>query len=248
MNREGEEMRDETLGAALSELEVPEHAAGFEDRLRARLRVELATHEAVPRPDEAEQVPARRMIYEARTEDLEVDGDVPPDAFTLAFPPGVEVSRSDAGFARVSLDDVAAIVGYDPLVPRFVPEGYDLAEVAVAKRTGATGAFEGNPATSKAVSLSYRRGLDQLIVTTRLAGDDAPAWSDPFATGEGAAREPERVTFASGALGGHEGELVIDPLVPPHVWALTEDLVVTVSGDLTRDELVEVAESLEAHP
>lgn len=188
-----------------------------------------------------------KMIYEARIEDLEVDGDVPPEAFTLEFPPGVEVFRSDAGFARVSLDDVDSIVGYDPLVPRFIPEGYELADVTVAKRAGATGAFEGNPATIKAVSLSYRRGLDQFIVTTRLAGDDAAAWSDPFAGYEGSVREPERVTFASGALAGHDGELVIDPLAPPHAWALTQDLVVTVSGDLTRDELLEVAESLEPH-
>jgi outer membrane lipoprotein-sorting protein len=187
------------------------------------------------------------MIYEIRIEDLEVDGDVRPDAFTLDFPPGVEVSRSDAGFRRVSLEDVAAVVGYDPLVPRSIPEGYELAEVTVARRAGATGAFQGNPATIKAVSLSYRRGLDQLIVTTRLVGDDASAWSDPFATGEGSVREPERVTFATGTLAGHDGELVIDPLVPPHVSALTEELVVTVSGDLTRDELLEVAESLEPH-
>ena len=53
------------------------------------------------------------------------------------------------------------------------------------------------------------------------------------------------MTFTAGALGGHDGELVIDPLTSPHVWALTEDLVVTVSGDLTHDELLEVAESLE---
>lgn len=39
----------------------------------------------------------------------------------------------------------------------------------------------------------------------------------------------------------------VDPLASPHVWALTEDLVVTVSGDLTRGELLEVAESLQPH-
>jgi outer membrane lipoprotein-sorting protein len=228
-----------------TELPVPDYAEDYEFWPN---HLEVVVDKETGFPVRALASRDSKMIYEARTEDLEVDGNVPPDAFTLEFPPGVEVSRSDAGFARVSLDEVAAIVGYDPLVPRFVPEGYELAEVTVARRAGATGAFEGNPATTKAVSLSYRRGLDHLIVTTRLAGDDAAAWRDPFATGEGAAREPERVAFASGVLAGHEGELVIDPLVPPHVWALTEDLVVTVSGDLTRDELVEVSESLEAYP
>jgi hypothetical protein len=57
---------------------------------------------------------------------------------------------------------------------------------------------------------------------------------------------PERVRFSSGALAGRDGELVLDPLAEPHLWALTQDLVVTVSGDLTRDELLQVAESLEA--
>ena len=186
-----------------------------------------------------------KTIYETRIEDLEVGGALPQDAFTIGFPPGVEVFRSDAGFRRVTLDEARSIVGYDPLAPRSVPEGYELSEVAVAKRAGATGPFEGNPATTKAVSLSYRRGLDQFVVTTRLVGDSASAWSDPFATGEGLVRAREEKRFSSGALAGRNGELVIDPLVEPHVWALTQDLVVTVSGDLTRNELLQVAESLE---
>ena len=185
-------------------------------------------------------------IYETRIEDLKVGGALPKDAFTLGFPPGVEVFRSDAGFRRVTLDEVRSIVGYDPLVPRSVPEGYELSEVAVAKRAGATGAFQSNPATIKAVSLSYRRGLDHFVVTTRLVGESASAWSDPFATGEGLVRAREQMRFSSGALAGRNGELVIDPLAEPHVWALTQDLVVTVSGDLTRDELLQMAESLEA--
>jgi hypothetical protein len=186
------------------------------------------------------------MLYETSIEDLRTGGDLPQDAFILAFPPGVEVFRSDAGFRRVSLGDARLIVGYDPLVPHSIPEGYVLSEVAVAKRASATGPLEGNPASIKVVSLSYRRGLDQFIVTTRLVGDDASAWSDPFATGEGLVGGPERVNFSSGALAGRDGELVIDPLAEPHTWALTQDLVVTVSGDLTRDELLQVAESLKA--
>lgn len=186
-----------------------------------------------------------KTLYETRIEDLEVGGTVPPETFALEFPPGDEVFRSDAGFRRTSLDEARSVVGYDPLVPRSLPEGYELSEVAVARRAAPTG-VGGNPATIKAVSLSYRRGLDQFIVTTRLIGDDASAWSDPFATGEGLVQAREQVRFSSGALAGRDGELVIDPLAEPHVWALTEDLVVTVSGSLTRDELLQVAESLEA--
>ena len=37
--------------------------------------------------------------------------------------------RSDAGFRRVGLGEVAAAVGYAPLVPAWTPGGYELAEV-----------------------------------------------------------------------------------------------------------------------
>jgi hypothetical protein len=59
------------------------------------------------------------------------------------------------------------------------------------------------------------------------------------------ARKPELVTFGAGALQGREGELVIDANSVPHVWTVAGPLVVTVAGNLDRDELVRVAESLE---
>jgi hypothetical protein len=104
------------------------------------------------------------------------------------------------------------------------------------------------------VSLSYRRGLDQLVVTTRLA--DVPnevdpslsveeRWSDPLATGEGFVDERERVELDTGALRGHDAELVVVPRGIPHLWALAGDLVVTVGGDASRAELLRVAQSLE---
>lgn len=37
---------------------------------------------------------------------------------------------------------------------------------------------------------------------------------------------------------------MIAPRTVPHVWALTDELVVTISGDLSRVELIRVAESL----
>jgi hypothetical protein len=36
------------------------------------------------------------------------------------------------------------------------------------------------------------------------------------------------------------------PRNTPHIWALTDKLVVTIAGDLSTAELVAVAESLEA--
>jgi hypothetical protein len=182
---------------------------------------------------------------ELRVEDLVVDRALARDQFDIEFPPRAEVLRTDEGFRRVELSRASDIVGYDPLVPENVPDGYELAEVAVATSAGPTGAEGANPPSRNVVSLSYRRGFAEFVVTTRLRGPDPSRWTDPLATGEGFRDEPERVTLGAGALAGVEADLLIAPRNVPHVWAMTDELVVTVAGDLTREELLEVAESLD---
>lgn len=184
------------------------------------------------------------VVWQTRIEDLRLNEPLPEDAFRLEFPPGSEVFREDMGFRRVALEEVEGIVGYEPLVPTWVPEGFDPAEVTASKKGSFTGAEGANPPVPDVVSLSYRRGLDQFIVTTRPVGPDPSLWGDPLASGEGLRDEPERVRFTGGALAGMEGELLIDPLAIPHVWVKTDRLIVTVSGDLSREELIRVAESL----
>jgi hypothetical protein len=193
------------------------------------------------------------FLRELRLKDLVVNAELAPGTFHLKFPPGAWVVRSDGGFRRVRLRDAARIVGYAPLVPARVPAGYELAEVAVAKQSAPTGAEAANPPSRMVVSLSYRRGLDQFLVTTRLArvpAEGEPAlpleklWGDPLATGEGFVDDGEQVTIRRGALRGQAAELVLVPRGIPHLWALTDELVVTVGGDLSRDELLRVTESL----
>jgi hypothetical protein len=87
------------------------------------------------------------------------------------------------------------------------------------------------------VSLSYRRGIDEFLVTTRLRGSGS--WDDPLASPEGFVDRPEHVR-----AGSLQAELVLSPQATPHLWALTDDLVVTVGGDLSRAELLRVAGSL----
>lgn len=193
------------------------------------------------------------FLREIRIESLAVNAHLPPRALRLRFPAGADVMRSDDGFRRVALREVADVVGYAPLVPARVPKAYELAEVAVAKEAAPTGAEAANPPSRMVVSLSYRRGLDQLVVTTRLArvlSEDEPqiplerAWDDPLATGEGFVDEDTRLTVRRGVLRGEQAELVVVPRGIPHLWALTDELVVTVGGDLSRAELVQVIESL----
>lgn len=185
-----------------------------------------------------------RRLWATRVENLTVNAPVPDNAFWVRFPPGAEVFRTDAGFHRVPLEDVEARVGYAPLLPSDVPPGYELDSVFVSNEPSLTGTEGGNPPVADIVSAVYRRGLDQFLVTTRPTGGDRARWDDPLATGEGYVDDPESVTFSAGALAREHGELLIDPLATPHVWAATEQLVVTVSGDLTRRELLDVAESL----
>jgi hypothetical protein len=208
-------------------------------------RFEITVDRATGMPVQVVERRRGAFLREIRIEELAVDRGLPPDTFRLAFPEGAEVMRSDGGFRSVGLDDAAGIVGYPPLVPSHVPDGYELVEVAVAQEAGATGTEGGNPPSRMVVSLSYRRGLDQLLVTTRLAAAPAGyAWSDPLATGEGFVDRPEPVVLADGALRGVRAQLVIVPRGIPHLWALADELVVTVGGDLSRAELVKVAESL----
>jgi hypothetical protein len=135
---------------------------------------------------------------------------------------------------------VSSVVGYEPLVPERLPDGYRLGEVAVAHEPA-----EANPDNTPSrdvVSLSFRRGFDQFLVTTRRRG--AGSWRDPLGPPPGLTAHPQPVTFHGGALDGITGQIDVDPRTSPHIWALTSKLVVTVSGDLTRDELLAVAQSL----
>jgi hypothetical protein len=180
------------------------------------------------------------VLRELRIEQLSVDDALPN--FHPSFPPGAEVIQSDDGFRRVALGDVAGAVGYAPLVPARVPDGFRLADVAVAAGAAPTGAGGANPPSRNVVSLAYRRGLDRVVVTTRQAGDGR--WTDPLASGEGFVDHPEPLALDTGALAGAVGQVVLSPHGVPHVWALDDGLVVTVAGDLSRAELVAVAGGL----
>ena len=205
-------------------------------------RIEITVDRSTGIPVRVLESKEGAFLREIRIENLAANTDLSPGTFRIEFPAGAEVMRSDDGFRRVKLGEVSGIVGYAPLVPRSVPEGYKLAEIAVAKQSGPTGTEAANPPSRMVVSLSYRRGLDQFLVTTRRAQvpseiePELPpdrVWGDPLATGEGFVDEGETLTISRGALQGEEAELVLAPRGIPHLWALTDQLVVTVGGDLS---------------
>lgn len=214
-------------------------------------RLEIIVDRETGLPVRVLETKAGSFVRSISLEELAVDEPPPAGTFRLEFPSGAEVDRRNIGFRRVGLDEVAGAAGYAPLVPAWIPEGYELAEVAVAREGSPTGTEAGNPRSLRVVSLSFRRGFDQFVVTTRLAdvpnGSGLPVeerWSDPLATGEGYRDEPERLDVRTGPLAGARAELLLAPRTVPHVWAVTPELVVTVGGDLAREELVRVTESL----
>ena len=169
------------------------------------------------------------------------------ESFTQTPSSGQTPMRYDMGFRRVELEDVVDRVGYRALVPEWLPDGFERGEVAVADRARPTGGeAHRNPESREVVSVRYRRGLDEVVVTTRRAIPAPSAWQDPVLGSAPMGRAPERVTFRGGVLEGRKGEVVVDANSVPHVWAVAGPLVVTVAGNLDRDELIRVAESLQS--
>lgn len=124
----------------------------------------------------------------------------------------------------------------DAFVPAAVPEGYVADAVAYSTEGLPTGAEGTNPPAAPVVAISYARGLDQLVVTTRPLVGTLDAWEDPFGV------ELVRVTPAP-VQGGYPGGVVVEPGAVPHLWAVVDGKVVTVSGAASARELVAVFRS-----
>jgi hypothetical protein len=183
-----------------------------------------------------------RFAGEWRIEGLRVDAGR-DESFRLKPRKGQEQARYDMGFQRISLERAARVVGYKPLVPAWLPPGFELGEVAVARASRPTGDEQNqNPESRMVVSQRYARGLDQIVVTTRLTGPDPSRWGDPVIGSSVRARPPVRLRFVEGPL--RDAVLVIDPNSVPHIWAIAGQLVVTIAGNADGDELTRIAESL----
>jgi hypothetical protein len=187
------------------------------------------------------------LKVEEITEAAVTDADLAPTQVLDREPEGESL-----GFTTTTISRVLAHVGYEPLVPKWAPEGYQLASVKVAREVGGRYRDQLNPTSRDVVSLHYRKGFDSFTVTTRrnghAIGDDATSWTDPVADGSFVQYlNTEMAELERGPLAGVPVHVGVYPLGWPHIWAQTRDLVVTVSGDLTRAQLLKIASSLEEH-
>jgi hypothetical protein len=166
-------------------------------------------------------------------------------------------------FLRVSFSDAAHRFSTRPLEPRVLPSAFHPFAAAVADRARFTWWSEDGsrnqhywPQGREVTQLSYRAGFLQFVVTTRsqpAADEPLPAdllVTDPFvneseADGGENNGTVEAVKLQGGAWSGVTAYLVTPLLDPPHLWAWHDGVLITVGGDLTRSQVLSVANSLE---
>jgi hypothetical protein len=131
----------------------------------------------------------------------------------------------------VTSDQAAAIAGYRPVLPTDLPPGFEPTEVTAAAQGRPTGTEGGNPPAAGVVSVAYRRGFDQIVVSTRMTGEldtcgpqsTSACWYDPLASGEGFLDAPEAFVVGGGALAGAKAELLVSARGTPHCGRSTTD-------------------------
>jgi hypothetical protein len=98
-----------------------------------------------------------------------------------------------------------------------------------------------NPPAKQVAAMTWRRGANRFTVTLRPSGGEQ--WDDPFG-GEGVVLDSSPVRLELPDRPPLEGSVAVDAPAHPHLWGITGDVVVTVSGDLSKAELERVAGSL----
>jgi len=173
-----------------------------------------------------------------------VNGPVPPGAF--AVPPGAQV-RFDGQFRSMPLGRARALASYKvPQVGTLPRAGWRLLRSGFAPVGRPTGSEGGNPKGRDLVVAVYGSGLERLVLTTLLVGDqDLGQWQygDPFG-GEGIQRLTKRYRLRAGAYAGTVAHLGLPSADAPYLWFRSGKVVVTLSGAATSQELIAAAESL----
>lgn len=228
---------------------LPLRVSGF--RSRYELRVDAAALTQAPAASEftLEKPPSEE------TQDQSAPSFI--DQF-MRFP---ALPLSDPAAMDEAVDEIGAF-------PAWLPSGFVL-QVGASQAHGSVSlprASGGGSIPGTIVSLAYRRGFDAAYVSVRpdprltgasmigLPGEEEPTirvdTSDPF-IGDIAPwdraqwrRHTTDVPLRSGAFEGATAHIIIDPGYWPHLWVKKDGWVATVAGDLTREQMVRIAQSL----
>jgi len=251
--------------------EVTSPATGTRPAERVRFIIDQATGF----PLLSEDLTGATIDYGVHVQGLIVNAGVPAGSFSLTPAQEIHLVRSNVGFRTTGIAAAARlgaqVVGplppkppshitnpglpvqlsaVRPLAPTWTPAGYRLESVlSRLTRSRGYGAGPERPVDLSIVA-TYRRGFDTFWVETDWQPYAYPASRDPLAFGMLPGPPHTTVALASGALRGVRVNVVISPAFWPHLWGCFGEAkreTVSVAGDLTRQELLRVAGSLQAY-
>lgn len=187
------------------------------------------------------------LVHQTRFSGWEPATEVAADAFQPVLPPDTPAVVTEHGFAPADLPSVAILGRGEALTPSWLPEGFELAAVAIRGEAPAQAPSTGggaNPPDVEVMSLGYQRGPGRITVTTRSNTAPATDWTDPFASQGETTGTPRRRTLGDGRFNQAAVQITSDALGRAHLWGVADDTVFTVAGDLTAADAYRVAASL----
>jgi hypothetical protein len=221
---------------------APNHAVADVDQASGVL---LQLSRSVQTPSSPTMSGGATIVTHFSASDITTSDQIDRTRYHLDPPAGAKTNTFAVGFVAKTLDEAAAGLPYDLLVPRVVPSGFTLTSVSVDKDVASSTGPEGmNPPAKQVVSMTWRNEAQEFTVTLRPKGADQ--WDDPLGA-EGLMLDAQPVRLMLEGRPALEGTVAVDAPVRPHLWGITGNVVVTVSGDLPRAELEAVAGSLRAH-
>ena len=183
-----------------------------------------------------------------------VDGPVPANAFELEPPADAKTSSYDPGYRFGSLETISSGLAFPAMEPAYVPEGFNLTDVADAPRDGSLRDWVQphsrpaliEPESARRLELWYRHGFGAITVKidpvlpgdaslTRkeiLAGLRRPTFGDVNTT-----------TLDAGALSGATA-YSWSSMEDAAVLVTADELTVWIVGDGRTEELLKMANSL----
>ena len=179
----------------------------------------------------------------------------------------------DQGFRDLPFDDAAAVrkaTSGMAAFPQWAPRGFHLSS-GTYRDDGTATSYRPRPGApergvmNKFVSLCFRRGYDQAFVSVRVdprlhsstirgTGEDKVRTdtSDPFVKNMDPevaalwASHTDDVRLTGGWFAGATAHVVLEPSIWPHLWVKKGPYIACIAGDLTKRQMVRMAESLES--
>lgn len=235
---------------------VPEPLSGGSSGGSARIVVDAESGY----PLAVEHWSADGEVSGTRIERIRVGGDIPRSTFSLPSNGEEKLLPVSERFHRMSLREAArlgrraaaAAQGFTPYATSWLPQGYKLSGVTGAVNASFMGASEPikrGEVSSLTVVLTYQRGFDRFCIVNRWRRDNPPGSDDPFDEDSVALTDSTQVPVTDGSLRGAMASIVLGLPDWPHLYVGSgrdDKTTVSVAGDLTRDELVRIADSLRA--